>query len=240
MAIYLTELDSDNLWFPSPYEALHDPNGLLAYGGDLTPDRLLLAYQNGIFPWYSEDDPILWWSPSPRAVFDPKTFKPSKSLKKFQRKHEYQVSINMATETVIEQCASTRSSDETWLTNNMQIAYKTLANMGHCHSVEVWQNKKIIGGLYGISIGQVFCGESMFSLKTNASKIALWYFCQHFTAMRGKLIDCQVMNKHLKSLGAMELERKEFIQSLLSLRQEKLVASSFKPQWIKLSSEENP
>ena len=240
MAIYLTELDSDNLWFPSPHEALNDPNGLLAYGGDLTPDRLLLAYQHGIFPWYSEDDPILWWSPSPRAVFDPKTFKPSKSLKKFQRKHEYQVSINMATETVIEQCASTRSADETWLTNDMQIAYKKLATMGHCHSVEVWQNNKIIGGLYGISIGQVFCGESMFSLKTNASKIALWYFCQHFTGMRGKLIDCQVMNKHLKSLGAMELEREEFIQSLLSLKQEKLVASSYKPQWIKLSSEENP
>lgn len=240
MAIYLTELDSDNLWFPSPHEALHDPNGLLAYGGDLTPDRLLLAYQHGIFPWYSEDDPILWWSPSPRAVFDPKTFKPSKSLKKFQKKHEYQVSINMATETVIEQCASTRSADETWLTNDMQNAYKKLATMGHCHSVEVWQNNKIIGGLYGISIGQVFCGESMFSLKTNASKIALWYFCQHFTAMRGKLIDCQVMNKHLKSLGAMELEREEFIQSLLSLKQEKLVASSYKPQWIKLSSEENP
>ncbi len=240
MAIYLTELDSDNLWFPSPYEALHDPNGLLAYGGDLTPDRLLLAYQNGIFPWYSEDDPILWWSPSPRAVFDPKTFKPSKSLKKFQRKHQYQVSINMATETVIERCASTRSADETWLTSDMQLAYKTLSSLGHCHSVEVWQGNKLIGGLYGISVGQIFCGESMFSLKTNASKVALWYFCQHFTLMRGKLIDCQVMNQHLKSLGAMELERKEFLQSLLSLKQEKLVASSFKPQWIKLSSEENP
>ncbi|GLT17665.1 leucyl/phenylalanyl-tRNA--protein transferase [Vibrio zhanjiangensis] len=240
MAIYLTELDSNKLWFPSPYEALQDPNGLLAYGGDLSTDRLLLAYQNGIFPWYSEDDPILWWSPTPRAVFYPKTFKPSKSLKKFQRKYQYQVSINMATETVIDQCAFTRSADETWLTHEMRLAYKTLAKLGHCHSVEVWHNGMIVGGLYGVSIGQIFCGESMFSLKTNASKIALWYFCEHFSSMRGKLIDCQVMNKHLKSLGALELEREEFIQSLLSLKQEKLVASSFKPQWIKLSSKENP
>ncbi|MBU2895427.1 leucyl/phenylalanyl-tRNA--protein transferase [Vibrio hepatarius] len=240
MAIYLTELDNDKHWFPSPYEALNNPNGLLAYGGDLSPERLLLAYQNGIFPWYGLDDPILWWSPSPRAVFNPKTFKPSKSLKKFQRKHQYQVSINMATKTVIEHCASTRDAEETWLTSEMRNAYKTLADIGHCHSVEVWQNNEIVGGLYGISVGQVFCGESMFSLKTNASKIALWYFCDHFKSMRGKLIDCQVMNRHLNSLGAEELERKEFIQTLLSLKQEKLVAGSFKPQWIKLSSEENP
>ncbi|CAM2950815.1 leucyl/phenylalanyl-tRNA--protein transferase [Vibrio neptunius] len=239
MAIYLTELDENKLWFPSPYEALSDPNGLLAFGGDLSPDRLLLAYQNGIFPWYGPGEPLLWWSPSPRAVFDPKTFKPAKSLKKFQRKHKYRISINLATESVIDRCASMRPEHETWLNHEMRSAYKRMASLGHCHSVEVWSNDELIGGLYGLSIGQVFCGESMFSQQTNASKIALWYFCEHFKAMNGKLIDCQVMNPHLKSLGAQELERDEFMQSLLSLRQEKLVDNSFKAQWLTLPSEEN-
>lgn len=180
MAIYLTELNCDELWFPSPLEALADPNGLLAFGGDLQPDRLLLAYQNGIFPWYGPGEPILWWSPSPRAVFNPKTFEPAKSLKKFQRKHQYKVSINQATERVIDLCASTRHEDETWLNEDMRDAYKQLAKSGHCHSVEVWHQEELIGGLYGLSIGKLFCGESMFSLKTNASKIALWYLCNHF------------------------------------------------------------
>lgn len=132
-----------------------------------------------------------------------------------------------------------RPEHETWLNHEMRSAYKRMASLGHCHSVEVWSNDELIGGLYGLSIGQVFCGESMFSQQTNASKIALWYFCEHFKAMNGKLIDCQVMNPHLKSLGAQELERDEFMQSLLSLRQEKLVDNSFKAQWLTLPSEEN-
>ncbi|EEX31668.1 MULTISPECIES: leucyl/phenylalanyl-tRNA--protein transferase [Vibrio] len=239
MAIYLTELDEDKLWFPSPYEALNDPNGLLAFGGDLSPDRLLLAYQNGIFPWYGPGEPLLWWSPSPRAVFDPKTFKPAKSLKKFQKKHQYQISINLATEAVIDHCASMRPEHETWLNEEMRASYKKLATLGHCHSVEVWKDEALIGGLYGLSIGQVFCGESMFSRETNASKVALWYFCEHFKSMKGQLIDCQVMNPHLKSLGAQELDRDDFMQSLLSLRQEKVVENSFKAQWLELSSGEN-
>lgn len=218
MALYLTELDTDELWFPSPYEALSDPNGLLALGGDLQPERLLLAYQSGIFPWYSPGEPILWWSPSPRAVFDPKTFKPAKSLKKFQRKHQYTVTINHATESVIDHCASTRSIEETWLTDEMRLAYKRLAQQGDCHSVEVWDKGELIGGLYGVAVGQIFCGESMFSLKTNASKIALWYFCQHFQSHHGQLIDCQVMNPHLASLGAYELPRADFLQTLLSFK----------------------
>ncbi|NVD06275.1 leucyl/phenylalanyl-tRNA--protein transferase [Vibrio sp. JPW-9-11-11] len=233
MALYLTELDPDELWFPSPDDALSDPNGLLALGGDLTPRRLVLAYQNGIFPWYSPGEPILWWSPSPRAVFDPKTFKAAKSLKKFQRKHHYRVSINHATETVIDRCALTRPAEETWLTEEMRLAYKQLTKQGICHSVEVWDQDQLIGGLYGIEVGQVFCGESMFSLKTNASKIALWFFCQHFQSHGGQLIDCQVMTPHLASLGAYALERADFLQTLLSFRNQPVQENCFTKQYLK-------
>lgn len=232
MAIYLTELDSDQHWFPSPYDALDDPNGLLAFGGDLSPTRIHTAYQQGIFPWYGPGEPILWWSPSPRAVFNPKTFSAAKSLKKFQRKHQYQVSINQATSAVIDYCASTRSAEETWLDEKMRNAYKQLAESGICHSVEVWQNNQLIGGLYGLSIGKLFCGESMFSLQTNASKVALWYFCEHFAQSGGELIDCQVMNPHLSSLGAIELEREDFMQKLLSFKQEAVADYCFHKQWL--------
>lgn len=232
MALYLTEINSDELWFPSPFEALADPNGLLAFGGDLHPDRLLLAYQNGIFPWYGPGEPILWWSPSPRAIFTPKTFQPAKSLKKFQRKQQYKVSIDHATERVIDFCASTRHEDETWLNEDMRAAYKQLARAGHCHSVEVWHDDELVGGLYGLSIGKLFCGESMFSLKTNASKIALWYFCEHFQRHGGELIDCQVMNPHLASLGAVELHREDFMQRLLSFKSQQVVEGCFDKQWL--------
>ena len=232
MALYLTEINSDELWFPSPFEALADPNGLLAFGGDLHPDRVLLAYQNGIFPWYGPGEPILWWSPSPRAVFTPKTFQPAKSLKKFQRKQQYKVSIDHATERVIDFCASTRHEDETWLNEDMRAAYKQLARAGHCHSVEVWHDDELVGGLYGLSIGKLFCGESMFSLKTNASKIALWYFCEHFQRHGGELIDCQVMNPHLASLGAVELHREDFMQRLLSFKSQQVVEGCFDKQWL--------
>ncbi|MGR5320339.1 leucyl/phenylalanyl-tRNA--protein transferase [Vibrio alfacsensis] len=229
MAIYLTELD-DTYNFPSPYEALSEPNGLLAFGGDLNPERILAGYHQGIFPWYGPGEPILWWSPSPRAVFDPMTFKPSKSLIKFQRKHQYKVTLNHATKQVIQRCSSTRSPEETWLNESMQAAYTALANNGHCHSVEVWQDNELVGGLYGISVGQLFCGESMFSLKSNASKIALWYLCDHLASHQGQMIDCQVMNPHLKSLGAYEIERDDFIDKLLSLRNKKTALGTFTPQ----------
>ncbi|CAH1537055.1 MULTISPECIES: leucyl/phenylalanyl-tRNA--protein transferase [Vibrio] len=229
MAIYLTELD-DSFAFPSPYEALHDPNGLLAFGGDLNPQRILTGYHQGIFPWYGPGEPILWWSPSPRAVFDTATFTPSKSLKKFQRKQQYKVTLNNATEHVIELCASTRPAEETWLNPEMQASYIALAKQGHCHSVEVWHDDQLVGGLYGISVGQLFCGESMFSLKDNASKVALWYLCEHLASNQGQLIDCQVMNPHLRSLGAFELERDDFVQKLLSLRDKKINLETFEPQ----------
>lgn len=237
MAIYLTELDND-CWFPAPKEALADPNGLLAFGGDLSPTRLQFAYQNGIFPWYGPGEPILWWSPSPRAVFDPKTFKPAKSLQKFQRKNQYQVSINHATDKVIDLCASLRPEEETWINDDMRAAYKQLARLGHCHSVEVWQHGQLIGGLYGVSVGALFCGESMFSIETNASKIALWHFCEHFYAHGGQLIDCQVMNSHLESLGAQELNRDDFLESLLSLKKLNIKENCYKSQWLTPNNEE--
>ncbi|MCY9877516.1 leucyl/phenylalanyl-tRNA--protein transferase [Vibrio natriegens] len=235
MAIYLTELGKA-FTFPSPYKALSDPNGLLAFGGDLDPMRILKGYHQGIFPWYGPGEPILWWSPSPRAVFDPSTFKPSKSLRKFQRKHNYQVTLNQATQNVIQLCSSTRPESETWLNENMQTAYIELAELGHCHSVEVWHEDELIGGLYGLSVGQVFCGESMFSLKDNASKVALWYLCRHLKSNQGQLIDCQVMNSHLASLGAFELDRDEFMQKLLSLREKQMASGTFEPQVLRNSA----
>lgn len=233
MAIYLTELDKNTLDFPSTDQAMDDPNGLLAFGGDLSPKRIIAAYQSGIFPWYGPGEPILWWSPFPRAVFDPNTYMPSKSLKKFQRKHGYQVSINKATKQVIRHCSNVRSAQDTWLNEDMIEAYSTLADLGQCHSAEVWHQGELIGGLYGISIGQIFCGESMFSLKPNTSKLALWYLCRHFAQHSGQLIDCQVMNEHLKSLGAFELERNQFMQYLLSFRDKPTDSGCFDTQWLK-------
>ncbi len=236
MAIYLPELSTDNYSFPSVAEALDEPNGLLAFGGDLHPERILNAYYNGIFPWYGPGEPILWWSPTPRATFNPKTFKPSKSLKKFQRKHRYKVTLNHATNDVIRLCSETRSADECWLNEDMQHAYKQLATHKYVHSVEVWDDGELVGGLYGVQMGQIFCGESMFSLKTNASKIALWYFCTHFSQQQGQLIDCQVLNPHLESLGAIELSSDEFYQCLLNLRDHQINSKCFEKQELTISS----
>lgn len=233
MTIYITELSDDDHKFPSPYKALSDPNGLLAFGGDLSPHRIKIAYQNGIFPWYSPGEPILWWSPSPRAVFIPQTFKPSKSLKKHQNKFHYRISINLATDQVIDYCASTREPEQTWIHPEMRVAYKSLARSGICHSVEVWNSKnELVGGFYGISLGKMFCGESMFSLESNTSKIALWRFCEYFSALGGELIDCQVMNPHLLSLGAKELERDVFMESLTRLQNQSISEECFIPQWL--------
>ncbi|WP_261817168.1 leucyl/phenylalanyl-tRNA--protein transferase [Vibrio gallicus] len=232
MTLYLPQLDADNLEFPDISLALDEPNGLLAFGGDLSKERLIMAYQQGIFPWFSHNEPILWWSPAPRAVFDPKTFKPAKSLQKFQRKHQYKISINHATEQIINLCADSRSESETWITAEMKQAYVELAKYGRCHSVEVWEDDALIGGLYGISVGTVFCGESMVSLKTNASKVALWHFCLHFVKHHGTLIDCQIMNPHLESLGASELSRDAFLEHLVQGRQQQLSTNCFQPQWL--------
>lgn len=203
-------LDLSDTEFPPIEIAQQDPDGLLAWGGNLSPQRLINAYRSGIFPWYSIDDPILWWSPSERGVFYPQKFKPSRSLRKFQRKTQYQITFNQVTSQVINLCASTRSDEETWITHEMIDAYVHLAELGWCHSVEVWHKNKLVGGLYGLIIGGIFCGESMFSLADNASKVALWWLCENFATVGGKLIDCQMMNPHLASLGAEPLPRSEF------------------------------
>lgn len=230
MAIYLPELDPVHIQFPVTETALDEPNGLLAFGGDLRPERLLSAYRHGIFPWYSDGEPILWWSPAPRAIFLPDQFKPSKSLRKYFRKSGYQVTLNKACHEVIRLCADSRGAEETWITDEMKQAYQLMHNLGHCHSVEVWRDDKLIGGLYGIQVGTIFCGESMFSLADNASKIALWIFCQHFTAHGGTLIDCQIMNDHLASLGAVEIERGPFMQFLQLQRDAILKEGCFQPR----------
>ena len=196
--------------FPPIEEALTEPDGLLAWGEDLSFKHLIQAYRQGIFPWYSLDDPIFWWSPSARGVFYPEKFKPARSLRKYQRKVNFTLSFDKATSQIIHLCASTRGPDETWITDEMQAAYIGLAQRGYCHSVEVWDKEELVGGLYGLIIGSIFCGESMVSLKDNASKIALWWLCEHFSRAGGKLIDCQMMNPHLASLGAQPLPRKNF------------------------------
>lgn len=220
----LCALDIRSSDFPPIETALSDPDGLLAWGGDLSPERLINAYRHGIFPWYSRGDPILWWSPSERGVFFPEKFKPSRSLRKFQRKTQYEMTFDKATSRIIRLCASTRKPDETWITDEMSEAYIFLAEQGWCHSVEVWHRGQLVGGLYGLIIGEIFCGESMFSLSDNASKVALWWLCEHFSKAGGKLIDCQMMNPHLASLGAEPLPRDEFQILLKKWRDIKITA----------------
>lgn len=234
MTIYLPCLDDYKETFPDVESALTEPDGLLAFGGDLSPERIINAYKHGIFPWFSEQDPILWWSPATRAVIDPKQFFPSKSLKKHLRRENLTVTLNQDTEQVITLCASTRSIEETWITQEMINAYIALARSGHCHSVEVWRDDTLIGGLYGIKLGQLFCGESMFSLESNASKVAFWYLCNHFAHVGGQLIDCQIMNPHLEKLGVNEIPRFNFI-SLMKQLQNKPINADFIPCTLKLT-----
>ncbi|MDG3088377.1 leucyl/phenylalanyl-tRNA--protein transferase [Vibrio hannami] len=232
MTIYLPELDSYSLAFPPANDALSDPNGLLAMGGDLRPERLVAAYNQGIFPWYSPHEPILWWSPSPRAVLLPREFRPSRSLKRYFRKFGYRVSINKATKEVIRLCADLRPEEETWIGADMLAAYQVLSELGKCHSVEVWDADELIGGMYGIAVGGIFCGESMFSKKSNASKIALWKFCEHFTACGGELLDCQVLNPHTESLGAFEISRQDYLVHLEKLKNKSISPDCFNTQWL--------
>lgn len=240
MTIYLPPLDDNNpSLFPPVNGALAEPDGLLAIGGDLSPQRLISAYQHGIFPWFGADDPYLWWSPSQRASILPTHFEPSRSLKKFIRKHQYRVSINHCFDSIIDHCAVNRGENEIWITTEMRDAYKQLHHLGHAHSVEVWHNQQLIGGLYGVSVGALFCGESMFSLKSNASKTALWYFCNHFSKHGGQLIDCQMMTDHLASMGASPLARQDFIQKITQLKDVAVLPSLYQKQWITIDLDEH-
>lgn len=219
----IVQLDPASISFPPTATALHEPNGLLAVGGDLSPGRLIHAYQQGIFPWFSENDPILWWSPNPRAVFFPDQIHISRSLAKTNRKPNWQISINRNFAEVVRACADERSDKEgTWITEEMIESYCKLHQLGHAHSVETWFDNELVGGLYGISIGRAFCGESMFHYKTNASKIALLRFAQYFKQHGGQLIDCQVGNPHLFALGAVNLHRERFLMKLNTAQQQKM------------------
>jgi len=211
MIPYLTTLS-----FPDPREASSD--GLLAYGGDLTVDRLRLAYNSGIFPWYNADEPVLWWSPDPRMVLFPKDFKVSKTLKKTIQSNKFNITFNTAFEQVITQCASIKREGQngTWITSEMSTAYIELHKLGIAQSVEVWHKEKLVGGLYGIDLKdkKVFCGESMFSLMSDASKVGFYYLVSSLLKQNYKLIDCQVHTKHLASLGAKEIDRLTFLSYL--------------------------
>ncbi|GAA6168230.1 leucyl/phenylalanyl-tRNA--protein transferase [Sessilibacter corallicola] len=201
--------------FPPTDNALDSPNGLLAAGGDLSTNRLISAYSRGIFPWFSEEEPILWWTPSPRCVVFPDQAHCSKSLAKLLRKSVYRVSFNEAFEQVIHLCGDTRKHFEgTWITEDLEAAYCQLHDLGYAHSVEVWKGDELVGGLYGVAINRVFFGESMFSLEANTSKIAFVKLAEILVEKDYLLIDCQVTSQHLRSLGAVEIPREEFEQIL--------------------------
>ncbi len=208
---------TDELVFPDV--KLADESGLLAIGGDLSAERLILAYKSGIFPWYNEGEPIIWYSPNPRMVIFSKDLKISKSMKKIIRKKEFKITFNQNFEQVIYNCKTIfRASDQgqTWITNEMEQAYLNLHKLGIAKSVEVWQNNQLVGGLYGVDLGNVFCGESMFSKVSNASKLAFIYLVKKLEKQNYKLIDCQVYNNHLASLGAEEIPRAAFLKYLKS------------------------
>ena len=231
----LTKLDQQ-LIFP-PVDIAHtEPNGLLAFGGDLSAQRLLLAYSSGIFPWFSQDEPIMWWSPNPRGILPLEDFKCSKSLKKFARNCDYQITINHAFDQVIDICADIPRNDSgTWITDEMINAYKNLHRLGHAHSIEVWNEDILVGGLYGIIVGKVFCGESMFHKATNASKLAMLSLVELLKSQAAQFIDCQMQNPHLASLGCIEVSRSTFLTMLAEQSQQSFDANMWRPQTLNLN-----
>lgn len=207
------------LEFPPLDQALPDPNGLLAAGGDLSPERILAAYRRGIFPWFSEGEPVLWWSPDPRMVLFPGELKISRSLAKTLRNADYEIRLDAAFDEVVERCATVDRLGQrgTWITDDMRQAYQNLHRLGYGHSVETWRGGVLVGGLYGLAIGRAFFGESMFSLQPGASKIALAHLCAHLKRLGFGIIDCQMETAHLASLGARPISRREFSSWLKSL-----------------------
>ncbi len=203
-----------------PDVELASPDGILAIGGDLSPERLLLAYRNGIFPWYSEGEPIVWYSPEKRMVLFPGELKVSKSMKQLIRRGTYHITWNENFVEVIKACQESprKDQDGTWITEEMRLAYIRLHEMGHAKSVEVWREEELVGGLYGIDLGHVFCGESMFSREANTSKLAFIHLAEKLEKENYRLIDCQVYTAHLASLGAREIPRMEFTKLLKDLK----------------------
>ena len=205
---------TDAIYFP-PIEDANE-EGLLAVGGDLSPERLMLAYRSGIFPWFNEGSLMLWWSPDPRMVLFPEQIKISKSMGKVLKSDQFSLTKNTCFEQVIDHCANVKRKlqDGTWITQEMKEAYMKLHRLGHAQSYEVWEDGVLVGGLYGIDLGHVFCGESMFSATTNASKFAFIKLAEELKQKEYRLIDCQLHTSHLESLGAREIPRSEFIEIL--------------------------
>ncbi|TXG36850.1 leucyl/phenylalanyl-tRNA--protein transferase [Seonamhaeicola maritimus] len=201
-----------DLWFPDVNEASSE--GLLAIGGDLSVERLILAYKSGVFPWFDSEEPLLWWSPDPRFILFPEKLKVSKSMKQSIRNKDYTITVNKAFKEVITECAKTKRNGQqgTWITQNMIEAYTKLHKLGYVKSVEVWNGDSLVGGLYGVDLNNgVFCGESMFAKESNASKVAFISFIKNTNY---KLIDCQIYTSHLESLGAEDMSRNEFLKYL--------------------------
>jgi len=216
----LRRLSRHSYAFPEPETALDEPNGLLAVGGDLSCARLIEAYRHGIFPWYDDDDgPILWWSPDPRAILRPNRLRIHRSLRKRIKQRPFRVTADLAFERVVRECAQPRPDPYgrlggTWITAGMQTAYLALHEAGFAHSIECWEDDALVGGLYGVSLGRVFFGESMFSRRSDASKIALVHLARQLERWAFPLIDSQVMNPHMRSLGAEDMPRSEFLDAL--------------------------
>ncbi|MAZ87901.1 MAG: leucyl/phenylalanyl-tRNA--protein transferase [Cellvibrionaceae bacterium] len=233
----LAWLEPDSLDFPPTDTALEDPNGLLAAGTTLSCEQLIAAYQQGIFPWFEDGQPVLWWSPSPRLVLLPEELHISKSMKKLLKKSEFEVTTDLAFDEVIHHCAAPRPDQQgTWITEEISEAYQEMHARGLAHSVEVWQNDELVGGLYGIAMGQIFFGESMFALTANASKYGFIYLIRALKQLNYKLIDCQVHTNHLASLGAKEIPRHDFENYLLNFIKE----GSLTAEWPKDLSREQP
>jgi len=219
---------TDEILFPPP--DLAEPEGLLAVGGDLSSERLLDAYSHGIFPWYDEGDPVLWWSPDPRMVIRPEEFQPSKSLAKVIKKGVFRVTMDTAFDRVIRECSKLPRKGQagTWITTDMLNAYMGLHDEGYGHSVECWVGEELVGGLYGLSIGSMFFGESMFSTRANASKVAFHVLCQSLASWDFDWVDCQLHNEHLESLGAYTIPRDEFMNHL----KQSVVRETRKGKWM--------
>lgn len=220
MALTVLDPKRPNQPFPDTHHAMTEPDGLLAIGGCLSSERIINAYQHGIFPWYGPSEPILWWSPNPRLVLFPDKIKISRTLRKTINRNIFKTTIDTAFTQVIEACSSPRDHESsTWITPEMKEAYNHLHQQGVAHSIETWHQNELVGGLYGLAIGQVFFGESMFHRKTDASKVAFVHLVRNLQNWQYQLVDCQVRTEHLISLGAEEICRSEFINKLKELCQ---------------------
>ncbi|WP_394174539.1 leucyl/phenylalanyl-tRNA--protein transferase [Thalassotalea litorea] len=233
----LHRLSTQDLSFPPIEQALSEPNGLLAVGGDLSAKRIISAYRNGIFPWFSEGDPILWWSPDPRAILTLQDLRINRSLKKFLNKSPYHITLNHAFDDVIALCADAPfRKEDTWIVPSMMLAYQQLHRQGVAHSIEVWMNDQLVGGLYGIAIGGFFSGESMFYRAENASKVALIALRNHLLAQNIQFIDCQIQNPFLESMGAKEVSRETFSRLQLNAITTPIKDNCWQPQTLKLDN----